>query len=247
MPMIFLEFYVNQNIAYAFKKNFDEFKPDFNYEIVKEYNDTIVLRIENKEFFTKEYFVTDYIKGFKCFCGNDFNINSFNKLPSKNWKELIGLFSCHDNEFKVLEKRIFLPRENGILYDDFSFFIRKNKIPICCKRKLNEENSDIVRIFFHQVQSKNNLNVEMIYFLFLNEHFKTKSTLTLENIEIKFLGDVFIYKNDGFSYAKKVMYKKLENFNKINEIERLFLEILTKNDIEMGIKEYNMSYIMAID
>ncbi|KAK1349855.1 hypothetical protein CWI38_0807p0020 [Hamiltosporidium tvaerminnensis] len=180
------------------------------------------------------------INELKCKCGNNFDIKSFNRLPTEGWQEYIDMWSCHNLEFKEVAKLEMRPRKKGILYSNFYFFINKNDFPCSCFQTENKNNinvftntqNNVYKVFFNQISL--NISDNTLIFIFFKEYFLNNNEFIFQheniNYEIKYFEDILIY--EGQYIEIESLFKEEEYQNK--------LENVCKKAIKIGFKESDM-------
>ncbi|KAG0436622.1 hypothetical protein DMUE_4125 [Dictyocoela muelleri] len=169
-----------------------------------------------------------------CKCGYKLKGMPLSRLPSYGWQEMVGMWSCHNNEFKTVFQ-LKLKKTKKVLFSDFYYFHD------CSENK----------IFYNEVTS--DFSTQKIIFCFFDFYFNNNNIFEYKNLKINFLCDVVLKMENKLFIAKKVMYKYCKNYlsdENDDHINYFFFDKLLKelecNHIKTDIFETNISYIMSL-
>lgn len=210
---------------------------------------------KNKIFRFKKYFKIEeksetkfYLSLNKIFCKCEkksaFKINHVTKTPSVNVFNHLDLFSCHKNEFDALFKQKFLPRENGILWDNLHFTIHSNNIPLCCDRFYRSyDTGNVLKIFINEINfyKSNREIIQTIFYYLLKNIFKSAKEIKIGSLKLKKLNEthclIFRDNKNSIFPALQLSFEivnetyEIENINGNRDIYNFLKEILLKNKI----------------
>lgn len=203
-------------------------------------------------FYAEEYREADKqvdlleMKDLRCQHGKPICFTDIHRLPQEGWEELIGCWSCHNDEFKPLLDLKPRPRKNGILVSNFYLLADVSALPECCK---SEE-----KVFYNKITG--GFTTRQLIFKFFEEQFEMKSTIVLKiadkKYEIKqFYRCVVIEagSRNGITWnAFKVGFKETTKANDADGFigeyfKNKILDQLISNSVDITVLGYVLSFI----
>lgn len=193
---------------------------------IENQNDCCDLNISN---FKEHFNIQNIFDTLTCVCGQKFQDKQKSRLPSYGWEEMVGIWSCHNNEFKTILS-LTINTKNKIPFSDFYYF----------------HNCRPTKIFYNEVPS--NFTVNKILFCFFDSFFQNNNVFEYRSLEVKFMYDVVLRVGDVLFVGKKVMFRYGVGGGKIDgHMNQFFfdklLEELDNNNTNIIVCGMKTSYI----